>query len=131
MSKHIHVVGAVITRDGLILCAQRGLAGNLPGLWEFPGGKIESGESKPEALQREISEELGCGISVGNEITTTVHEYEFGTVHLTTFYCQLEDGEPNLSEHSQIRWLRPSQLTSLEWAAADIPTIGIINSELT
>ena len=125
----IVVVGAVIVRDGLVLCAQRGPEGSLPGFWEFPGGKVESGESKPEALRREISEELGCGISVGNEITTTVHDYEFGTVHLTTFYCQLEDGEPSISEHSEMQWLKPSHLASLEWAHADIPAINIISSE--
>lgn len=128
--KQILVVGAVIVRDGLILCAQRGPEGSLPGFWEFPGGKVESGESKPEALRREISEELDCGISVGNEITTTVHDYEFGTVHLTTFYCQLEDGEPSISEHSEMQWLKPSHLASLEWAPADIPTINIISTEL-
>ncbi len=130
LRKNIFVVGAVIVRDGLVLCAQRGLEGSLPGLWEFPGGKIESGESKPEALRREISEELGCGVSVGHEITTTVHEYEFGIVHLTTFYCQIEEGAPSLSEHSEMRWLKPSDLDSLDWAPADIPTIDIISSEL-
>ena len=75
MPKQIHVVGAVITQNGLVLCAQRGFDGNLPGLWEFPGGKIEHGETMQAALTREISEELGCTVEVGSQVMTTTHEY--------------------------------------------------------
>ena len=71
VSKQINVVGAVIVRDGLILCAQRGPGGNLAGMWEFPGGKIEPGESPRDALVREIDEELRCEVVVGDEVTTT------------------------------------------------------------
>jgi 8-oxo-dGTP diphosphatase len=128
--KHIHVVGAVILRNGLVLCAQRGMTGSLPGLWEFPGGKIELGESKIDALQREIAEELGCGIAVEDEITTTVHEYEFGVVHLTTFLCRLTEGEPVLSEHAEFRWVEPANLGSLDWAPADIPAVQLTCTKL-
>lgn len=86
MPKQIHVVGAVITRGGLVMCAQRGDDGNLPGLWEFPGGKIEQGESKQAALAREIAEELECTVEVGREVTTT-HVYEFGEVTLRPKPC--------------------------------------------
>jgi 8-oxo-dGTP diphosphatase len=129
--KQIHVVGAVITRDGLVMCAQRGDDGNLPGLWEFPGGKIEQGESKQAALMREITEELGCTVEVGREVTTTTHEYEFGEVTLTTFYCRLMAGTPKLTEHASIKWLRPDELESIPWAPADIPAIALIRAELT
>ncbi len=129
--KHIHVVGAVILRDGLVLCAQRGMEGSLPGLWEFPGGKIESGESKMGALRREISEELGCEIAIEDEITTTLHEYEFGFVHLTTFYCRLAEGDPSLSEHAELRWLEPADLESLAWAPADVPAVQLIIAKLS
>ena len=81
-------LGRSSSRDGLVMCAQRGHDGNLPGLWEFPGGKIEPGESKQDALMREITEELGCTVEVGSEVTTTTHEYDFGEVTLTTFYCR-------------------------------------------
>ena len=130
MPKQIHVVGAVITRDGLVMCAQRGHDGNLPGLWEFPGGKIEQGESKQAALMREITEELGCSVEVGREVTTTTHEYEFGEVTLTTFYCRLVAGTPTLTEHVAIKWLRPDELDTIPWAPADIPAVALIRAEL-
>jgi 8-oxo-dGTP diphosphatase len=130
VTKQIHVVGAVIIEDGLVLCAQRGEGGSLAGLWEFPGGKIESGESPAAALKREIAEELACTIQVGDLITTTSHVYEFGTVNLTTFYCRLMLGTPTTSEHAAIRWLRPADLTTIEWAPADIPAIHLIQEDL-
>ena len=129
MKKQINVVGAVIRRDGTILCAQRGLSGSLPGMWEFPGGKIEFGETPREALQREIVEELDCEVSVGELVTTTAHEYDFGVVNLTTFYCELINGTPVLSEHEAVRWLLPSELHTLHWAPADIPAVELIESE--
>lgn len=129
MKKLINVVGAVIRHDDLILCAQRGLTGSLPGLWEFPGGKIETGESPREALQREIVEELQCRVSVGERVTTTAHEYDFGIVNLTTFYCELVDGTPVLSEHEAVLWLHPSELRTLKWAPADIPAVELVQGE--
>lgn len=129
--KQINVVGAVILRDGQVLCAQRGHGSALGGLWEFPGGKIESGESPREALEREIVEELHCQVEVGAEITTTAHEYDFGIVRLTTFYCELVMGEPRLTEHADVLWLEPEKLEILTWAPADIPAVEIIKSSLT
>jgi 8-oxo-dGTP diphosphatase len=126
MQKQINVVGAVIVREGLVFCAQRGDAGNLPGKWEFPGGKIESGESASVALEREIREELNCGVRVGEQVASTDHVYEFGIVSLTTFYCELSDREPVLSEHQASAWLPPSNLNSLDWAPADLPAVDAI-----
>ena len=130
MTKRIDVVGAVIVRDGFVLCAQRGSSGALPGMWEFPGGKIEIGESPREALEREIVEELECRVRVGEQVASTSHEYEFGIVTLTTFYCDLVEGEPKLSEHDEVTWLPPSELHQLEWAPADIPAVELIEREL-
>lgn len=129
MKKQIDVVGAVIVRDGLILCAQRGSGGKLPGLWEFPGGKIEPGETAPEALKREIIEELRCQVSVGQEITSTTHEYDFGVVVLTTFHCEIVGGEPQPSEHDALAWLLPGDLHAVEWAPADIPAVELIRQK--
>lgn len=123
MKKNIYVVGAVIIENEKILCAQRGSTKALPLKWEFPGGKIEDGESPQEALQREISEEMHCKIQIGEQIDYTAYEYDFGIVHLTTFCCKLIEGSPILTEHVSIKWLHPNELASLDWAPADIPTI--------
>lgn len=130
MKKQIRVVGAVIIRDGMILCAQRG-SGPLAGLWEFPGGKIEPSETPREALEREVDEELTCRVRVGDEVTTTAHEYEFGTVTLTTFECELVDGEPTLTEHLAVRWLAVQYLNDLEWAPADVPAVELLRARFT
>lgn len=121
--KRIEVVGAVIVRDGMILAARRGPQSRLPGLWEFPGGKVEPGETPREALEREIYEELECTVGIGAELTTTTHAYDFGEVSLTTFWCELRSGTPRLTEHSEVRWMRPAELDSIEWAPADIPAV--------
>lgn len=126
MKKQISVVGAVIVRNNEILCAQRGLNGSLGGMWEFPGGKIEPSETPREALEREIREELLCEVRVGAEVTTTVHEYDFGIVSLTTFFCDLVSGEPQLTEHEATRWLPKKRLLELVWAPADIPAVELI-----
>lgn len=123
MKKNIHVVGAVITDGEKILCAQRGTEKALPELWEFPGGKIEENETPQEALRREIKEEMHCEIEIGDQVEHTVYEYDFGIVHLTTFYCKLLEGTPVLTEHIAIDWLKPSELKQVEWAPADIPAI--------
>jgi 8-oxo-dGTP diphosphatase len=124
--KQIHVVGAVIIREGRVLCAQRGAGQSMASLWEFPGGKIEAGETPQEALRREIVEEMKCVVSVGEQVAYTAHEYRFGVVHLTTFYCELLSGTPQLTEHAAIRWLLPEELLTLEWAPADVPAVHTI-----
>jgi 8-oxo-dGTP diphosphatase len=129
MKKQIHVVGAVIVNEGKILCAQRGENQSLSLKWEFPGGKIEAGETSQEALKREILEEMNCTIKIGDQIEHTIYEYDFGVVHLTTFYCKLIEGTPILSEHAAIRWLQAAELDSLDWAPADIPAIEKIMSQ--
>ncbi len=120
--KQIHVVAAIIIKDEKILCTQRG-TGSLAYKWEFPGGKIEAGETEQEALKREIKEELHCDIEIGEKAAHTIHTYDFGTVHLTTYYCELMKEEPILTEHIAMKWLYPDDLMSLEWAPADIPAV--------
>ncbi|WP_249872446.1 (deoxy)nucleoside triphosphate pyrophosphohydrolase [Oceanobacillus saliphilus] len=129
MKKDIHVVGAVIIKENKILCAQRGPDKSLPYLWEFPGGKIEAGETPQDALKREINEEMHCEIDIGEQVEHTVYEYDFGIVHLTTYKCKLLEGTPVLTEHAAIEWLSPKELPSLEWAPADIPAIEKLAAE--
>lgn len=123
MKKQITVVGAVIIRDGLVYCAQRGAHAALPGMWEFPGGKVEAGESFEGALVREIGEELDCTVTVLEPLETTTHEYDFAIVTLATFLCELAAGEPRSNEHADEVWLPISELETLNWAPADIPAV--------
>ena len=126
----IEVVGAVIVRDGMVMCVQRGPDGSLPHLWEFPGGKIEPGETAQQALEREILEELQCRVTVGDEVTATRHEYDFATIILTTFYCELAEGIPHLVEHADLAWRLPDALHELDWAPADVPAVNLIRAQL-
>lgn len=124
MKKIIKVVGAILIKEGRILCAQRGGEKSLPFLWEFPGGKIEQGESPHQALIRELSEELLIEVDLEATIFDAVsYEYDFGVVNLTTIIGKLKSGEPVLTEHQEIRWLSPAELFEVEWAPADIPIV--------
>lgn len=122
----INVVGAAIVRDGRVLCAQRGPGKALAGFWEFPGGKTEPHETAREALHREIEEELVCEVDVAQEVCTSEYDYPFGTVRLTTFICHLTGGLPRLTEHTEIRWLLPADMPSLEWAPVDREAVRIL-----
>lgn len=111
--KIINVVGAAIVTNGTVLCAQRGPGKSLAGYWEFPGGKIEPHETARQALHREIEEELLCEVEVAEEVCTSEYAYDFGTVRLTTFVCHLIAGTPHLTEHTDIRWLNPADMPTL------------------
>ena len=116
--KTIEVVAAVIHKDGAYFATQRGY-GEFEGMWEFPGGKIEPGESRESALIREIQEELGVSISVEDYICTT--DYDYTTFHLTMhcYICSIVSGEIELREHKSARWLTVDLLDSVEWLPAD------------
>ena len=125
--KHIEVVAAIIQRDGAYFATQRGY-GEFEGMWEFPGGKIEPGESSEDALKREIQEELGVDIIIEDLICTT--EYDYPSFHLTMhcYLCRVEAGEIELREHKSARWLRPEELGSVDWLPADKDVISRLNN---
>ncbi|WBT09763.1 (deoxy)nucleoside triphosphate pyrophosphohydrolase [Corynebacterium sp. SCR221107] len=124
----IQVTGAVLVKDGLILAAQRSLTKSQGGLWEFPGGKVEPGETPEQSLARELKEELLCDAKIGDLITTSEHTYEHATIVLSTYFCTLLGNAPRLTEHQEIRWMKPEELATLDWAPADIPTVEILQS---
>lgn len=127
--KTIRVVAAVILSEGKIFATQRGY-GDFKGGWEFPGGKIEEGETPENALRREIYEELDTEITVGELIDTI--EYAYPNFHLSMdcFWCEIISGNLVLKEHEAARWLDKENLYSVEWLPADVSLIEKIALKL-
>lgn len=123
----IQVVAAIIIRDGKLFATQRGY-GEWKDWWEFPGGKIESGEIAEDALKREIREELATEIEVG-ELLTMV-EYDYPQFHLIMHCCRctVVSGKLTLLEHEDARWLGMDELDSIKWLPADVEVIEIMKS---
>ena len=120
--KQIEVVAAIIYKDEAYFTTQRGY-GEFEGMWEFPGGKIEPGESSEDALKREIQEELGIDITIDKFLCTT--EYDYPSFHLTMhcYICSIEAGEIVLREHKSARWLTSETLSGVEWLPADMEVV--------
>lgn len=129
MKREIFVVGAALVQADRVLCAQRSERMSLPLHWEFPGGKIETGESEPEALSRELQEELGVKTRIGECFAVVRHEYDFGIVHLAVYWAEIIDGEPVVTEHKELRWCTVAEMKELKWAPADLPIIDKFSLE--
>ena len=123
--KRIEVVAAVIHDGGRILATQRGY-GEFKDKWEFPGGKMEAGESREVALRREIREELDTEIAVGKLLCTV--EYDYPAFHLTMhcYLCSVVSGTLELKEHESARWLSADGLESVDWLPADLQILPLI-----
>ena len=119
----IHVACAIIERDGLVLAAQRGASMRMPLKWEFPGGKIEPGESPEAGLHRELIEEMDLRIVVKRALPPSTHRYPSFTVTLHPFVCAIRSGEITLNEHHAIIWLKPDDLPTLDWVEADLAIV--------
>ena len=122
----IEVVAAVIVRGDEILIAQRPPQKDQGGLWEFPGGKINEGETHQAALKREIREELGCEIEPEKLLISTTHHYPEKSVCLHAWRCALKSGEAIAHEHSAIAWVQREALRDYQWVPADLPIIEMI-----
>jgi len=121
--KRIDVVAALIVRQGNILLAQRGPHGDQPGLWELPGGKVEAGESQPQALQRELKEELGIDAEISRYIASESREVSGRQIHLHAWLVENFSGEPGLQCHQALTWCSPQEALRYQLAPADIPLL--------
>ena len=123
--KTIRVAAALILDNGRVFATQRGY-GAYKDWWEFPGGKIEPGETPEEALKREIREELAAEIEVGDFLTTVEYDYPEFHLSMDCFWCRVLEGELKLLEHEAARWLSLDDLLQVKWLPADLEVIGRI-----
>ena len=127
--KHIEVVAGIIKDSEKIFATQRGY-GEFKDGWEFPGGKMEPGETPQQALARELKEELAIDVNVGEFLCTV--DYDYPTFHLTMhcFYCSVIGGELTLLEHEASKWLKMTELHSVNWLPADVDVVAALERNL-
>lgn len=124
MTKRIPVVGAAIIENGKLLATKRTEGRSLGGYWEFPGGKIDSGETPEEALKREVFEEFGANATIFEKIDEPFEkEYDFGVVVLEILYVRLDSEITKTIEHEELRWVSEQEALELSWAPTDVPAI--------
>ena len=128
--KTVKVVAAIIRDGDKVFATQRGYGEYKDG-WEFPGGKIEAGESPQQALVREIKEELDTDIAVGDCLTTVEYDYPAFHLSMQCFWCSIVDGRPVLKEHESARWLDADHIDSVDWLPADRTIIDLIRDKMT
>lgn len=122
--KKLKVVAAVISdKESRILITQRGQGMKFFGQWEFPGGKVEKGEKLQDALKREITEELGLDIEVGEELLSWKHVYDFADIDFTAFNATVRKGDLKLLEHQDARWVELTGIAGYDWVAADVKLV--------
>ncbi|MDA0524894.1 (deoxy)nucleoside triphosphate pyrophosphohydrolase [Methanococcoides alaskense] len=129
--KHYDVVAAIIMDDDKVLCVQRnhGKYDYISLKYEFPGGKIEPNETREQALERELLEELDLNIEIGREFLTVNHQYPDFSITMHSFICTALNSTLNLKEHIAFKWLNPENLSTLDWAEADLPIISKLMKE--
>ena len=126
----IHVVGAAILRPMICLVTRRAAHVRSPGRWEFPGGKVEPGETPRAALERELQEELAIDVQAGDFLGRGVAEQPERTLVLDIYCCRWLGGQLSLSDHDAVRWIQASQIDDLLWAEADVPVLPALRHVL-
>ncbi len=125
------VTCAVIEKDGRILIARRKSGDQMAGKWEFPGGKIEPGETPEQCLKRELLEELGVEIGIDGFICSSTWKYDHATIQLLAFKATLLSGELILHDHAEISWVTPRELGDYDFPEADVPIIRHLTSSVS
>jgi 8-oxo-dGTP diphosphatase len=120
------VTAAIIVENDKVLIAKRKPTAKLANLWEFPGGKIEDGETPEQCLKRELHEEFEIDVEVGEHLGTSEHEYDFGTIELMAYRTRVIRGEMKLNDHAEVAWVEAEGLGRYEFAPADIPFVDMI-----
>ena len=126
--KTVEVVAAIIKHDGRVFATQRGY-GDYVGGWEFPGGKVEPGETGEQAIVREIEEELACHIGVERFVTTVDWDYEAFHLTMHCYLAHVESGELQLLEHSAARWVDATDIDEVDWLPADVLVVNAIKEQ--
>ncbi|UCD32680.1 MAG: (deoxy)nucleoside triphosphate pyrophosphohydrolase [Desulfobacterales bacterium] len=119
----IRVTAAIMVNDGMMLIAKRKPTARLPNLWELPGGKVEPNETPEECLKRELREEFDIDVTVGENLGSNIHTYDFGTIELMAFRANWDDGNLILRDHEEIRWAFTHELDQFNFAPADQPFV--------
>ena len=127
--KEIKVVAAIIQKENKILATKRGY-GEFINMWEFPGGKIESGETKEQALVREIKEELNIEISVDKFAIDIEYQYPNFYLFMSCFMCSIKEGPIELLEHNDGKWITKEELNTLNWLPADIDAVNYLKENM-
>ena len=127
----IDVTAAILVKDGKILIAKRKPGGKLPDKWEFPGGKVEAGETPPECLKREIQEEFGIDVFVGKFLGESVYHYHHGSIRLLAYLVRWQAGNLSLKDHADYAWVTYDRLEEFDFSPADLPFVErLISAEM-
>jgi 8-oxo-dGTP diphosphatase len=120
----VNVTAAILSRDSQVLIAKRKATDSLPHKWEFPGGKVESGETPEQCLRRELSEEFGIDVIVGKFLGESVYHYEHVSIKLLAYRTFWERGDITPNAHEDFRWVLPDELEQYDFAPADLPFVA-------